>query len=717
MRIKWIKLSNYRQFRNEKDAEIEFDPTLTVIAGANNSGKTSIMELLRNILGDAEARYRMEDIPVKNIIEWLNVVHPIIEAKLANKTTNEENFPGRVIDEMTEESADDNRSVKDECRLAVLELKICVTYDPVRDDIQKYAEYLMDLESEDHYFYFKYFMKLNYRKFALNLKENYLKIRNRYKSLCEAKEERETEEETITDRESSFQKEILNTYFQSLERKCIFCDRKFETFGEMEPNQLKKLFHVGYISASRPLDDVSGDKNFTLSREMVDLLGKSTEWKEIMNTLPDEILVAVEKTAARETIRNEALELLQDTTEELVRTNGGHAGKPNLQIDMGEKDIKELLSNVIAAKYEIDHYYLNEGSQGLGLSNLVYIHLQLQNFLKEYDPQKANLFLLEEPEAHMHPQMQQVFMKYLIEKSGENISEVQGMMTTHSPEMVSVAGFLPLRVVRSKEPFVSRIVDLSSLNNQKMLDWFFEVGYSDIVFADKVILYEGDTERLYLRKLIQSKENKKLKKQYIAFIQVGGAYAGNYLELLQKLDIKTLIITDIDYAKDAISEEDILKSETTNAALKQFYEEAEGEKPTDIRDLYTWKTDGRHIQGKIYLAYQTKEDGRTRTLEEAMLCKFFDICVDDKMTKEEWRKMKKDKNLRFSLPQKIIGKNERGDEIVEKVTDETFITVRDILRATSDGKTDFMYSVLSNDYAEAMQPEYIRKGLVWLGED
>lgn len=56
-----------------------------------------------------------------------------------------------------------------------------------------------------------------------------------------------------------------------------------------------------------------------------------------------------------------------------------------------------------------------------------------------------------------------------------------------------------------------------------------------MIFADKVILYEGDSERLYIRKLIKLPEFLPLNDSYIAFIQVGGAYAHNYLPILRML--------------------------------------------------------------------------------------------------------------------------------------------------------------------------------------
>ena len=82
----------------------------------------------------------------------------------------------------------------------------------------------------------------------------------------------------------------------------------------------------------------------------------------------------------------------------------------------------------------MDGYYLGESSQGLGYSNMIYIHLQLKEYEKGVDPLKVNMFFLEEPESHMHPQMQQVFIKYLMDYYH---TKLQGLITTHSNERVN----------------------------------------------------------------------------------------------------------------------------------------------------------------------------------------------------------------------------------------------------------------------------------------
>ena len=294
------------------------------------------------------------------------------------------------------------------------------------------------------------------------------------------------------------------------------------------------MFHFCFIKASRPLDDVE--------------------------RLPDELLKPIQEKKIDKTVRDTSLKSLKDTINALEQTNGGKSGELMLDMQVTEDDISELLQRITTATYNVDGYYLGESSQGLGYSNMIYIHLQLKEYEKGVDPLKVNMFFLEEPESHMHPQMQQVFIKYLMDYYH---TKLQGLITTHSNEMLRTVGLSHLRVIRHAGNFKSKLYDLSTLLKDlkksenlsdkelaNFFDWFFEIGYSEIVFADKAIFYEGDTERLFIRKAMTLEKYKKLSQQYVAFIQVGGAYAKNYEKLIRLLGIKSLIITDIDYEKE-----------------------------------------------------------------------------------------------------------------------------------------------------------------------
>ena len=225
----------------------------------------------------------------------------------------------------------------------------------------------------------------------------------------------------------------------------------------------------------------------------------------------------------------------------------------------------------------------------------------------------------------------------------------------------------------------------------------------------KAILYEGDSERLYIRKLIKLPEFSTLNDSYIAYIQVGGAYAHNYLPMLRMLKMKTLIITDLDYDKEILSMDKVKAedSKSTNATINHCYRlvypnKEENYFPT-IKELYDFQVKEENIlcDGRVYLAFQD-EDSTARTLEEAMLKKILGFNVFHMIKRSEWKKIRKDKNLIFSIPN-----NKKGEKDSE-------YSIRKIVEATSNNKTDFMYSVILSENEEKMLPDYIKKGLLWL---
>ncbi|MEI3325724.1 MAG: AAA family ATPase [Thomasclavelia sp.] len=191
----------------------------------------------------------------------------------------------------------------------------------------------------------------------------------------------------------------------------------------------------------------------------------------------------------------------------------GQTGELMLDMNVTEDDISNLLQRITTTTYKVDGYFLGEASQGLGYSNMIYMHLQLKEYEKSMNPLKVNVFFIEEPESHMHPQMQQVFIKYLLDYYKEK--RLQGVITTHSNDMVRVAGMSHLRVIRKMQKFKCDLYNPSLLVKElrakntpedeglaNFFDWFFEIGYSEIVFADKVIMYEGDTGKIVSEKVI-----------------------------------------------------------------------------------------------------------------------------------------------------------------------------------------------------------------------
>lgn len=709
MILKKIKIMNYRQLQS---VELDMQDSLTVLAGPNNSGKTTLISVLKGMFCDKKLGFSYSDIPISLSSMWLDKTVPVFQKIMLEY--DKEKGVQKIIDEMT-----DNNKFSNDYTMDNFQAQIQVDYDPDNDNIQYFADYLMDLDDTKHSFYFIYTYEPSITAFEKGLNERYDRMAARVRDIANP---------GCIEKETKFyflKEELLRIYCNAVIEKCYFCNSNYKNENLMEVAAFKSLFNFQNIPAMRELDDNESDSSKGISKRVIALLKDNDTWVEATKKLPDLLMADIEDSGAKKEIKNSSIKSLDDTIRDISKTSGGHIGKLQLEMDVKEQDVEEFIRRITRAKYDVEGLLLNEESQGLGFSNLIYLHMRLEEFYKSIDKNKVNVFFIEEPESHMHPQMKNVFVRFL--KNYYIDKKLQGLITTHSNEIARVVGLDSLRVIRQTEKSKSELFDLSkfrtSIKEKKIenlddeseflltnfFDWFFEIGYSELIFADKAILYEGDSERLYIRKLIKLPEFSTLNDSYIAYIQVGGAYAHNYLPMLRMLKMKTLIITDLDYDKEILSMDKVKAedSKSTNATINHCYRlvypnKEENYFPT-IKELYDFQVKEENIlcDGRVYLAFQD-EDSTARTLEEAMLKKILGFNVFHMIKRSEWKKIRKDKNLIFSIPN-----NKKGEKDSE-------YSIRKIVEATSNNKTDFMYSVILSENEEKMLPDYIKKGLLWL---
>ena len=705
MILKKIKIMNYRQLQS---VELDMQDSLTVLAGPNNSGKTTLISVLKGMFCDKKLGFSYSDIPISLSSMWLDKTVPVFQKIMLEY--DKEKGVQKIIDEMT-----DNNKFSNDYTMDNFQAQIQVDYDPDNDNIQYFADYLMDLDDTKHSFYFIYTYEPSITAFEKGLNERYDRMAARVRDIANP---------GCIEKETKFyflKEELLRIYCNAVIEKCYFCNSNYKNENLMEVAAFKSLFNFQNIPAMRELDDNESDSSKGISKRVIALLKDNDTWVEATKKLPDLLMADIEDSGAKKEIKNSSIKSLDDTIRDISKTSG----KLQLEMDVKEQDVEEFIRRITRAKYDVEGLLLNEESQGLGFSNLIYLHMRLEEFYKSIDKNKVNVFFIEEPESHMHPQMQNVFVRFL--KNYYIDKKLQGLITTHSNEIARVVGLDSLRVIRQTEKSKSELFDLSkfrtSIKEKKIenlddeseflltnfFDWFFEIGYSELIFADKAILYEGDSERLYIRKLIKLPEFSTLNDSYIAYIQVGGAYAHNYLPMLRMLKMKTLIITDLDYDKEILSMDKVKAedSKSTNATINHCYRlvypnKEENYFPT-IKELYDFQVKEENIlcDGRVYLAFQD-EDSTARTLEEAMLKKILGFNVFHMIKRSEWKKIRKDKNLIFSIPN-----NKKGEKDSE-------YSIRKIVEATSNNKTDFMYSVILSENEEKMLPDYIKKGLLWL---
>lgn len=157
-------------------------------------------------------------------------------------------------------------------------------------------------------------------------------------------------------------------------------------------------------------------------------------------------------------------------------------------------------ANLITPALEHKQRYFDVSQNGLGENNLVYASSVLGDLKNRRAERKEHFYslLIEEPEAHLHPQRQNTFFNYL-----NNLRELdlQIFITSHSPTLTAKASLDSLIVVQRqpnrRHPFTVKNSDLTA-ENKSYLHKFLDVTKSQLFFSNGTLLVEGISEALLI---------------------------------------------------------------------------------------------------------------------------------------------------------------------------------------------------------------------------
>lgn len=583
----YLRRVDVQNFRLLRDVSLLLEPQTTLVVGRNNSGKTSLTELLRRLLVDQRPAFKLEDFSLAAHNKFWQAAQ-LIKA-------------GAEISEVRD-------------ALPVIKVKLTITYEKDAVDLGPLSECIIDLDPD-----------CTDAVIVVAFEPSAGMVEALLEGLGD---DGDTEDERKKNLLRGVKERLGRTYAVSVHAQDPGDPSNQK---RMELTQLTAIVRADLISAQRGLDDVTTRDRDVLGR----ILRVLFETADANGATPDDKTTADKLKEAVEDVQRELDQNVAQHMNALLPTFSlfGYPGlsDPGLVTET-ELDVEQLLQNHTKIRYSgANGLTLPEGYNGLGARNLIYILLQLLSFFRTFNaaaPAPAiHLVFIEEPEAHLHPQMQEVFVRQ-IEKVAGVFSQMDGgrhwpvqfVMSTHSPHLANAAPFETLRYFLANPDDLlvgaknTRVKDLrdglggAPADDRNFLHQYLTIARCDLFFADKAILIEGTTERLLLPEMIKKVDSAapaspSLGSQYVTVMEVGGAYAHKFFALLDFLELRALIITDID-AVDANGHacRTSKGSGTSNACIRHWF----GDLQVSPAELVV-KGEAERVSGIRRLAYQVPD--------------------------------------------------------------------------------------------------------------
>lgn len=519
----------------------------------------------------------------------------------------------------------------------------------------------------------------------------------------------------------------------------------------IEGDPFKGLIRIDKINAQRGFEDANskdsdGKDGHTPSqkRKLSEQLCSYYDTHLDSSKFPGpEDLDALQAIEAAQNVFNEKLkDGFSNAFNELENLNYPGFMEPKLSISTKIRPTDGLSHNA-AVQYEVmdtGSLRLPEQYNGLGYQNLIFMVFELMSVRDKWmQVRKAakkssesfflprlHLVLVEEPEAHLHVQVQQVFINkaYGILRKHDDLGKnnsftTQLVVSTHSSHIAHECEFSCLRYFRrfpavdSVSVPISTVVNLSEVfgNNdetEKFVTRYLKATHCDLFFADAAILVEGPAERMLVPHFIRNCFPV-LNQCYITLLEIGGSHAHCLRPLIEHLGLISLVITDLDAAESAGNHKAVqpIKGEgqiTGNSTLKTWLPKTE--LIDELLDSSTEKVKKYDQFFSVRVAYQIpvfvklEQDGNS---VEALSNTFEDALVFENIT--IFRELKGSGLIKKFRD--AIKKHKTPADLGQKMFE--------ILK--NGKKAEFALELLYSEEPEKLTtPTYIHEGLSWLQE-
>ncbi len=730
MHLSKIRLSNFRRL---SDVKIDFDKDISIFVGANNSGKTSVAQAMHVFLSGERSRVSFHDLSAS---KW-----PDVQAF-------EDGHEGATLPQMT------------------MDLWFAIE----EADLHRVIDLLPSLEWRGKY------VGVRIAFVPVSAEGTLQRFRNRF-----AEAQKAAVNVIVPEDEAPYiaPPKSLREFLESeLHREYEFCyyvldegqfNDDFKQNAGYEPQELLReqgrtgkdiiatLIKVDFLQAQRHLSDSAGgsraeDLSRRLGRYYARNLQRHSDDHNALHALA----------VSQDQLNNHLAQVFSETLNRLSQLGYPGFSNPTLMIKSALNPATVMSSQDgthvhYALDTKNDELTLPDKYNGLGFKNLIYMVVELLDLHAEWltienDRPPLHLVFVEEPEAHLHAQLQQVFVNKVLEILTEEADDAetfrtQLVLTTHSPHILYERGFTPIRYFRRENAGIaqsSQVLNLSEYYQstanpcRDFLERYLKLTHCDLFFADAAVLVEGNVERLLMPQMIR-KAAPGLRSSYLSVLEIGGAFGHQFRTLIEFLGIATLIITDLDsvhfhpLAEGEEDDDDLDEShfDADDTADGKKAGEAQGNRQkkmtctpetpdaeTSNQMLIQWLPARNRIDELLALRPGDKElvaDGnRLGAVRVTYPCTVelnlnFETIERAGRTLEaafafenlHWTQQaeNRDLNLRIRNPANLAGLARR---------------LHDKVHSSSFKKTDFALALLTKNPDDWTVPQYIAEGLQWL---